>query len=1077
MWVALSLTTSAQNQEEYVRATQYAKKFWQLEEGLPQNSVNALAQTDDGYLWVGTEEGLARFNGVRFEIFDGLSESIFENGHSIRALLADGESLWIGTDGTGLIYYSEGKFSLVQNALLEENAQVNSLYKTSYGDIIVGTDSNGLFQMRADEDLKAVYFFEDGSIRGISEDKSGNIYIGTDSGLFRFGKERQVTAFGPDEIRDHEISSLYYDSRGRVWISTREGTMVFDDSYTLKEISPSRALTFVEDQYGDVWIGLDGNGLLRYSDDKIESINSEHGLTHDKIVALLEDREGSIWVGTEGGGLGQLRRTPFLTYGLPEGMISEMVLTVIAGENGTVWAGTEGGGVYHIDPAATDPVQLVPGTSNEIITSLAQVSSDLLMIGTYFGGLWQLNGDKLERAPFNDRIPEGSIAAMVATDGGTLWLGTDGGVVEVRQNGAFVDIINSEDGLGSDYITSIHEDRRGRLWIGTYDAGLYLMEDGVVSHIDEELDDTILCIQEDADGNIWLSTLRNGLFVFNGEDWFGLDRKNGLPTTTIYQLVFDDMDGIWMTSNKGLMRASRSQALEAAAESRVTEVRIYGRDDGLRTFEFNGGVQPAGAIDSNGRIWLPSIRGLAEFSPASVLSHHEPPEIILESVTADGKRLDVYAPSTSRIELQPGRERVEIAIAAMTLKAGKQSRIEYMLYDFEERWNEVESGGSITYTNLVPGDYILRIRSVIDSPAGVVYSKEKHVVLVLKPRFYQYTIFWVFIAFATAFVIILAHRIRVRHVRKIEQARREQLEGIVEQRTEELRNLNDQLEERVQRQVQFILSVREKYEQELVDAHSRARESERLKSTILRNLSHEFRTPITSIIGFAEIIEEKLDEEDREFVKYIKESASRLSETLLVIVDMSDLESRAVNIHDSHVTLAQVVSQMMTSYSKQISDKGLETIIDVDPRLSAITDAELLAKVLSILTNNALKFTETGHVAIRASQKGDSVTITVEDTGIGIREDFLPELFSAFSQESSGHDRKFQGVGLGLTVASQLVTLLQGSVSVKSVVGEGSSFSITLPKKPSKITGQDREAISHLSQRYSTDSLKSGTEN
>ena len=234
---------------------------------------------------------------------------------------------------------------------------------------------------------------------------------------------------------------------------------------------------------------------------------------------------------------------------------------------------------------------------------------------------------------------------------------------------------------------------------------------------------------------------------------------------------------------------------------------------------------------------MPGIRGLVEFNPDIVLGSTEPSSVLVESIKTDGEVLDIYSQATTHVELQPGTERIEIEVAAMTLINGKNARIEYMLYDFDTRWSEVSSGESITYTNLKPGAYTLRIRTSVNSKDGMAVSKERHIVFELEPRFYQYTSFWVLIAFLTIIGIVLIHRVHIRHVQHVERARREQLEKIVEERTEDLRTLNDQLEERVQLQVEFILSVREKYERELVEAHGRARESERLKSTILRNLS------------------------------------------------------------------------------------------------------------------------------------------------------------------------------------------------------------------------------------------------
>lgn len=1025
--------------------TQYVHKVWHDGEGLPHSTVNAVAQTPDGYLWVGTEAGVARFDGVEFDVFDRSNTGVFTQGHDVRALAVDGRGqLWVGTAGAGLVRYADGAFTRMEKGEDLQGAQVSALHAGHDGVLWVGTIEEGLFRVAGGRVRRADRTLSGTMITALHVDRRGTRWIGTDEGLYRMRGDSVRVYRARDGLADPFVVAIGEDAHGRLWVSTRGGLTRLADGHVEHgalpvEVANLTAFAFWSDAGGSLWLGTDGHGLMRVRDGTAETLTTDNGLLNDRVVALFQDREGNLWFGTEGGGLNQLRDGKFTTLGPPEGLGSDMVLTVYEDASGALWAGTEGGGVsrHRGDRVTTRTTE--EGLSSDVVLSLHEDAAGALWIGTYGGGVNRLHDGRITTHTTRNGFLSDAVFALHRGRSGALWMGTDAGVA--RYAGGDFTFLTEDDGLSSNLVSTLHEDANGTLWIGTLPSGLDRFRDGAFTHFgtDDGLPGSVVTdIHEDDTGTFWLGTHGGGLVRFRHGTATVFTSRDGLYSDNIYQVLEDEQDRLWMGSSRGIFRLSR-QTLDDYAAGHIDRLDpvVFTERDGLRSSEMNGGVQPAGWKRRDSTLVFPTAQGVASIDPTDVRRNEVPPPIVIDSVVVDGAPVV----RTASVELAPGTKKMDVHYAAPTFVAPDDVRYQYRLDGYDETWSALRPGRVATYTNLDPGTYTFRVRA---RNADGVWSEEAAAqAFVQHPFFYETPLFWALCAFGLLVAGWTTYRIRLRHLR----ARQQELEALVDTRTQELQELNAHLEDKVDEQLQIILREREVYEARLRREKERAEKAARLKSAILNNMSHEFRTPMTGILGYADILIDEVDEAYREFAATIRDYGQRLMGTLDAVLELARLEAAATEPQKTSIDVGERTRGVSRTLRKPAVEKGLafhHTLPDAP--LMAELDPSALERVLHILIENAVKFTPEGEVHVTVEAEDDAVLIRVRDTGVGVGDDFRPYLFEPFRQESMGDDRAFEGNGLNLSIAKRLVDLSGGTIHVESEKGVGSLFTVTLPR-------------------------------
>jgi len=782
----------------------YGHDVWQAEQGLPQNTIHSIVQTGDGYIWLATEEGLVRFDGIRFVSFDRQNTGQIKNNY-IQALFEDREgALWVGTPG-GLVKVKDGRFIAygVKDGLAGDN--VTSILEDSGGNLWVGT-IGGL--CRFDRSKFVAYTRQHGlpgdSVKSIYEDKEGSLWIGTTSGLARL-KQGQITAFTiEDGLPDDDIGPIYQDRKANLWIGTPGGLAQFKDGrfkvYTDRDGLPNnRIWSILEDRMGALWIGTDG-GLARFRGDRFSSYTTRDGLASNSVWSIYEDREGSLWTGTPGG-LSRFKDGQFTSYTSRDGLSSDIVLSIYEDREGSLWIGTEIGGLNRLKDRKFTNYTSRSGLSSDKVWSVCQGSNNSLWIGSYGGGLTRFRNGKFIVYSSRDGLPSNIVRAICEDRDGSLWIGTPNGLARFR-SGRF-SRYTIEDGLSSNAVWSIEEDSKGQLWIGTLggltrfkdgeftvytsrdglsdnriislcrskDGGLWIGTRGgginrfrngkfsAYSAGDGLSDEEVRSIYEDRRGNLWVGTRRGGVNRFRSGRFIACTTRDGLFDDCIYQILEDETGNLWMCSDKGVFRASINELVDFT-EGRIKRISCisYGTADGMGSSQCSSG-QPAACKTDDGRLWFATSGGLAVIDPANIKINAQPPPVVIERVVVDNEPLE----PNQRIEFSPGRERFEFHYAGLSFLATEKVRFKYRLDGFDREWVDAGTQRVAYYTNIPPGNYKFTV--IACNSDGVWNQVGASFEFYLKPHFYQ--TYWFYIACSA--VIALAvwglYRLRVKQMK------------------------------------------------------------------------------------------------------------------------------------------------------------------------------------------------------------------------------------------------------------------------------------------------------------------------
>lgn len=770
--------------------TQYTRQLWSLEEGLPQSSVFALLPSAAGDLWLGTGEGLVRFDGFEFEIYDSGNVPELRNNRVNRlAETADG-TLWIGTQG-GLVRRRGGRFEAVGPSAGLPEEVVYALAVDGQGELWVGT-AHALFRRRDErfEEVKITSGREE--VRALLADGERGLWIATSSGLYR-RSESAVAHFGPgDGLPSESIFSLSRGGDGAIVVGTRRGAARqvggrFTPLPESDRVGPVRAI--LTDRDGSLWIGGDSGLVRRRADGRDSYIGVAEGLPYETVTALAEDGEGNLWVGTDGGGLVRLSNGRFVPFGVAEGLPSEMIWTVREDRSGALWIGTDGEGVTRRDPSGAlrtiGPREGLPGGA---VYALFEDSRGRIWIGTE-GGPAFIDGERLRSVRGDAGIAELPVFSFVEMPDGSVLAGTQGHLLRIVDEVA--ETFEARVGL-SDFngvAAALFRSRDDSIWIGTNGAGIRrLKSDGAVERYGREEGlgpGFLIDFFEDADGALWL-TSDNGLFRLAGGRFRGLDRSHGLPSDRLFRILHDDRDRFWLpTNNRGVAVISRTQAIDVLEGRRAElDVRLLGRADGMRSTECNGG-KPGGIRDSKGRIWVPTTAGLATIDPRTLDLASPPLAVRIDAVAAGGRALD----PTREGRLGLGERTLEIAWTAPTFVYPERVRFRYRVDGLEGGWVET-ADRRLRLERLPPG----RSRFVVEAAGedgrwndGASYGFD------VVPRFRERRSFlWLTGGALAAAGLGVARTIERLRRRQLERRHRE-LEETVERRTRELVSANQEL--------------------------------------------------------------------------------------------------------------------------------------------------------------------------------------------------------------------------------------------------------------------------------------------
>ena len=764
--------------------SQFGHEVWLTENGLPQNTVHAIAQTADGYIWIGTEEGLARFDGVKFTVFDKQNTPAIESNY-IRSLLADRQGgLWIGT-AQGLVRMANGKFTLFTRDDGLPSETIQAVYEDRESNIWVATANGlGLLKTGGLTTFTAKERLISGSIQALLEDSSGALWIATPYGVGRLKDGKFTNYTVRDGLGSTSVRAIQEDKNGRIWFGSLGGLTSFDGNrfttYTTRDGLPNdRVISLQAERDGDLLIGT-ARGLCRFSNGRFSVFNAGEALATNTILSLLEDLEGNVWIGTESGGINLLKDTKFTTYTLRNGLSNDLVKSIYEDHEANIWIGTDGGGLNVLRNGKLLAYTTRDGVSSNVVLSLAGDNAGNLWVGTP-EGLNRFNGGKFTKYTSADGLASNDVRSLRLDRHGNLWIGTRGGLTRMK-NGVFK-TFTEVDGLPNDLITTLHEDSKGNLWIGTFGGLGRLTNDEFTTFTTSDglSSDAVISLHEDSDGTLWIGTNGGGLNRLKDGKFATYTTRNGLLDDVVYRILEDGQNNLWLSCRKGIFHVSKKELDDFASGASASIAPVaYGTADGMVTRECSGGGDPAGWRGSDGKLWFPTIKGVAMIDPERLKTNSHAPPVVIEQIRIGDQS---FAPS-DRLELPAGTTRFDLDYTAPSFVAPEKVRFRYKLEGFDKDWIDSGTRRIAYYTNLRPGTYTFRV--IASNNDGVWNETGATMSLYLKPYFYQTYWFYALCLLALIILAWLLFRLRLRGV----QAK---FNAVLAERTRIAREIHDNL--------------------------------------------------------------------------------------------------------------------------------------------------------------------------------------------------------------------------------------------------------------------------------------------
>lgn len=758
--------TAALALDPSLATTQYVRESWSSNDGLPQDSVNKIARTPDGYLWLATQEGIARFDGLNFTVFDSRNTGGAVGGFVYTVLVDRSGTLWAGC-GSGLVRYDgDGHFTKIDEAAGWNGSSAKFLSEAGDGGLWAsfGNGTNiggkGLIRYRNGNirKLTTADGLPNGQVYETATAADGSVWIGTGNGLaiYRDGKFRTLTT--ADGLPDDFVRMVRRDRRGTMWIGTDHGlaraTTEGFRIYTTKDGLLDDAIQCVfTDRDGVTWVGT-AKGLNRIVGERIEAARQENGLADDTIFDIFEDDEGSLWIGTHTFGLHRLRAGRFTPLGTPEGLFGASAQALLEDRAGRIWIGTSPGGLNLLDDGTLHAWSEADGLATSNAKALMEDRSGAIWIGTT-AGLSVFRDGRFTNYFRKDGLPSDAVNVIFQDRDGTIWVGTNAGLARwTGTNFAAVPLPNHAP-VG---VRVLFQDSSRRLWVGGSDGLGYLDGAGkfVAVFFSSTSDLNVVDVFEDDERTLWFSTWGDGLCRFKNGRVTRFGAANGLFDDISWSILDDRHGNFWLECNRGIYRVARRD-LDAFADRKLATIPyvVYGTVDGMRSRETNLGWRSS-IRTRDGRLWFATTQGVVTIDPAKLRINRVPPRVVIERVIA-GERQVANAPD---ISFAAGTRSFEFEYTATSLTAPSRTRFRYRLDGFDDHWIESGTRRSARYTNIPPGDYTFRV--VAANEDGVWSPSGASLRLKVKPFFYQRPWFFVLVLVAIVVLFALVNELRAR---------------------------------------------------------------------------------------------------------------------------------------------------------------------------------------------------------------------------------------------------------------------------------------------------------------------------
>jgi ligand-binding sensor domain-containing protein/signal transduction histidine kinase/DNA-binding response OmpR family regulator len=1066
---------------------------------LSNGRINCIAQDSTGFIWIGTQDGLNRYDGAKIKIFlHRPFDSTTITGNTINDLLCDGDNVWVAIN-TGISYYNARDEIFYNINILETPVlanvkySVNKVFKDFKSRIFVATQ-RGVFVFNKPKNLFQKYiipgkefaklnFLE---ITFITQDRDSIFWIGThDLGVFSFdenkGLVKEIKHFNGkiNTLLNNKIFSIYEDNHHTVWIGSNEGLYAVSKTngiVTRYLSDPDRnnwlphigVNEIIEDSRNNLWLATNG-GLSIFSRKDGTFVNyfhddfDESSISNNSVHCIFEDFQHNIWIGSGENGINVIKSHTYefdcfkRIPNKPNSLNYGFILSVIEDHLGNIWIGTNGKGINKFDIKTqkfqyfVPPIATKSGRQSAAILSLLEDNTGKIWMGTYLGGIVVFNPktNQYTTYTFDNENPEGlsnNIVSNICQDqNGIIWIATNGGGVNIFEplTNSFRHIRLSTNSISSDFCTFIYPDKMGLIWIGSY-YGLNMYNPVTGDNVaflhnkgpGSISSDVIQTIYEDSKNRLWIGT-DFGLNLFNRKDrkFINYTTENGLPSNVINGILEDNRGFLWISTNNGLSRF----------DPEPVKVTNFDVNDGLASTVY---YQGAYYKKPNGNLYFGGTEGLTYFNPdkAKHTKYKVPlvfTEFYIYNQPISPKQKYVLENSifkTQKIVLNYDQTFIAIEFASLNYVNANKDNYSYFLDGFDRQWNQVRNRRTASYTNLPPGKYTFYVRALNEN--GNIAQNSLSIIVnpPLWETWYAYT-FYVLLIFALLWLIYsyLHSRNVYRHNLVVERLEKE-----------------------------------------------KAIEINQAKIRFFINVSHDFKTPLTLIVSPLEKLISKGSElvnTERDHLYHLMyRNTLRLSRLINQIMDLRKIDTGNIKLYVTRNDINAFIHEIALSFEEYAHNHTMDfTVNSKFDKLEVWFDVDKIEKVVYNILSNAFRYTHDGKsisISIEQLQPGELdnlpqgkyyegfVKISVQDQGRGIPEDMQGKIFTRFYQVQTETLANPASSGVGLSIAREFVEMHQGRITVQSKLKHGSIFSVFLP------LGKSHFKEEELAPEHSTDLIR-----
>ncbi len=1060
--------------------SQYNIDHWD-DEHSPSNILEII-QTKDGYLWMVTLKGLARFDGVKLTHYDKFSNPELEVNGFKTAFEDSHQRLWLGSIGGGAFIKSGNRFQQILLPFGPGSNNIERITETQDQTIWLCT-LKGLVSYR--DSVFTLYTpantaeSADFPVYDFIQDGKKNRWVATAQGLMLLSDRKLIPVQNAGFGKIGEIIDMHLSSDQKLWLASYSRGVYTYREGKLQRIAgldpEKRPMKISEDRNKNIWIGSE-NGVARYTNGRISRLSTATGLSHNNVTAVCEDHEGSIWLGTYYGGVNRLRDGTFTNYTTYHGLPHNTIHAIFQGKDSTIWFGAETDIAYKKHSVITKLSDRYPELRSVRVRDVLEDAKGNLWIASY-EGLFLVKGNTIKKFNVVNGLSSDQTRIVFEDSKGTIWVGTRQGLNKL--NGDRWVGYSSKEGLLNDFVMSISERHNGDLLVGTT-GGIFVMSGSKFQPLTvgkKTLGITTFVFSDVDPERLWIAT-SNGLMLVSDNSIHEFNRDARLGRN-IYQILEDNTGALWLSSDAGIVRALKADLLNSTrSDTTIVNARLFDKSSGLRTNE----ITPTGRgiMAADGKLWFPTLEGVSCVDPTNIVVNTTPPPINIEKVLIGGKEYDWTQP----INAPPGSRNIEIHYTGLSFMIPKKVNFKYKLEGFDKDWHDAGERRVAYYSALPPGSYTFSIEA--SNNDGVWNTAENVFVLRVERAFWQTAPFYIFASLTAILLIIGIIHLRTRNVKRLnvrlEEKIHERTQEVIQQK-EEIESQRDYIETKnhelekaralIEQQYEKLREINENLEAKVEDRTSELKLAYEELMAVNKELddfvyksAHDIKGPLARLQGLCNLaLMEAGKLPTREYLLKLQRESQLANRVIEKLAHTYEVKHHTLFLAD--VPLVSLVNEVIKMIRMAYPEETVHTTFDVRiaPHVTLRTDKRLISEALFNLLENATIFRAEINptVIIEADPKDGGAELLITDNGIGMDARVRGEIFKMFVKGSE----RSQGLGLGLYIAKMAVELLGGAIALVSAEPGETRFRIELPS--GDVFASNKVRLQKTALRYSLD--------